>query len=113
MVDEIAFTKETLDVFRQNCRELNEEYNHNCKVMSDNVGWLADQFDNLFKNEFDCTPIEVVVNKRGTEVVVKTGLDTMTSFSTRIFEELGIEVGIMVSFNHDLSFMFFLDIIEN
>ena len=109
MSSEIKLTKETLDLFKKNCRELNEEYAHNCKVMADNVEWIADQFDTLFKKEFNCTPLEVSVNKRGTEVVVKTGSDTMSSFSTRIFEELGIEVGIMVSFNHDLNFMFFLD----
>lgn len=110
MSEDIAFTKETVQLFTENCKQLNDEYYHNCDCMKDNCEWIAEQFDQLFKDKFQITPLTVQVEKRGMEIIVKTGLSTISQFSTKIFEELGIDVGIMVNFNNEIDFMFFLDI---
>ncbi len=62
MVD-IVFNKETVHIYRENCKELNRVYDENCEAMHGNVKWIGEKFDELFKDEFGVTPISVKVDK--------------------------------------------------
>lgn len=107
-MDEIAFNNETVDIYRENCRELNSIYYENCEVMKDNIKWIGEKFDELFKDKLGVTPISVKVNSRGTHILVKTGMKKITGFSSSIFEEYGIKFEILVNFNNELDFMFYV-----
>lgn len=104
----IVFNKETVQIYRENCKELNKLYDENCESMHGNVKWIGEKFDELFKDEFSVTPISVKVDKRGTQVLVKTGMKKITCFSSAIFEEYGIKFEILVNFNNELDFMFYI-----
>lgn len=107
MVD-IVFNKETVQIYRENCKELNRVYNENCEAMHGNVKWIGEKFDELFKDKFGVTPISVKVDKRGTQVLVKTGMKKIIGFSSAIFEEYEIKFEILVNFNNELDFVFYI-----
>ena len=75
---DISFNKETVQIYRENCKELNKLYDENCEAMHSNVKWIGEKFDELFKDKFGVTPISVKVDKRGTQVLVKTGMKKIT-----------------------------------
>lgn len=105
---DIVFNKETVQIYRENCKELNKLYDENCEAMHGNVKWIGEKFDELFKDKFGVTPISVKVDKRGTQVLVKTGMMKITCFSSAIFEEYEIRFEILVNFNNELDFVFYI-----
>lgn len=105
---DISFNKETVQIYRENCKELNKLYDENCEAMHGNVKWIGEKFDELFKDEFGVTPISVKVDKRGTQVLVKTGMKKITGFSSAIFEGYEIKFEIVVNFNNELDFVFYI-----
>lgn len=105
---DIVFNKETVQIYRENCKELNKLYDENCEAMHGNVKWIGEKFDELFKDEFSVTPISVKVDKRGTQVLVKSGMKKITGFSSAIFEEYEIKFEIVVNFNNELDFVFYI-----
>lgn len=107
MVD-IVFNKETVQIYRENCKELNKLYDENCEAIHGNVKWIGEKFDEFFKDKFGVTPISVKVDKRGTQVLVKTGMKKITGFSSTVFEEYGIKFEILVNFNNELDFVFYI-----
>lgn len=109
MSDGVELNKETLSLFTENCKDLNKVYYENCASMKDNCEWIKEKFGQLFQDEFQITPLDVIVEKRGLKVVVQTGNKTVPSFSTKIFEDMEIGVGIMVNFNNEIDFVFSLD----
>ena len=107
-MEDIVLNKETVQIYRENCKELNRVYDENCEAMHGNIEWIGEKFDELFKDKFDVTPISVKVDKRGTQIIVKTGMNKITGFSSEIFEEYGIEFEILVNFNNKLDFIFYI-----
>lgn len=105
---DIVFNKETVQICRENRKELNKLYDETCKAMHSNVKWIGEKLDELFKDKFGVTPISVKVDKRGTQVLVKTGMKKITGFSSAIFEEYEIRFEILVNFNNELDFVFYI-----
>ena len=97
---DIAFNKETVQIYRENCKELNKLYDENCEAMHDNVKWIGEKFDELFKDKFGVTPISVKVDKRGTQVLVKTGMKKITKFKSTILKEYGSRFEILANNNN-------------
>lgn len=105
---DIVLNKETVQFFRENCTSLNKSFDEISEAMHDNINWIGEKFDELFKDKFSVTPISVKVDKRGTQIIVKTGMKKITGFSSEIFEEYGIEFEILVNFNNELDFIFYI-----
>lgn len=94
--------KKNLQIFMENCEELNAVFYENLKLMEDNREWITGKISDFINEKFDIEPKSVTTSDRCTFITVNTGLTKLDNVDTNVFSDLGLACDFIAGFNSDI-----------
>ena len=99
---DVELNKENLQVFMENCNELNRTFHENLKLMDDNREWITEKLTEFFIEKVGIEPKSVDCADRCTSISINTGLNSLDNVDTSIFKELGLACDFVASWNGEV-----------
>lgn len=99
---DVELNKENLEIFMENCKELNRTFHENLKLMNDNREWITEKITTFFIEKLEIEPKSVDTADRCTSISINTGLASLDNVDTSIFKELGLACDFVAGWNGEV-----------
>lgn len=86
----------------ENCEELNKTFHENIRLMNENREWITEKLTRFFIENFNIEPETVNCGDRCSYIDINTGVTSLKSVDTSIFNSLGLECDFIASFNNSV-----------